>query len=79
MNPSRAVARQHFLNFFPLPPLVKKGFDRGYIDSHVLGFDHFEQDLRRGIAGYIHPSRILDPKEPVERFMSRDDSNIVPA
>jgi hypothetical protein len=29
--------------------LVKKGFDRGFIDSHVLGFDHFEEDLRRGI------------------------------
>jgi len=29
--------------------LVKKAFDRGFIDSHVLGFDHFEEDLRRGI------------------------------
>ena len=27
----------------------------------------------------IHRSRILDPKEPVERFLSRDGSNIVPA
>jgi hypothetical protein len=32
--------------------LVKKAFDRGFIDSHVLGFEHFEQDLRRGIE---HP------------------------
>jgi hypothetical protein len=29
--------------------LVKKAFDWGFIDSHILGFDHFEQDLRRGI------------------------------
>jgi hypothetical protein len=29
--------------------LVKKAFDRGFIDSHILGFDHFEEDLRRGI------------------------------
>ena len=29
--------------------LVKKAFDRGFIDSHILGFDHFEKDLRRGI------------------------------
>jgi uncharacterized protein len=28
--------------------LVKKAFDRGFIDSHILGYDHFEQDLRRG-------------------------------
>jgi hypothetical protein len=27
----------------------------------------------------IPRSRILDPKEPVERFVSRDGSNIVPA
>jgi hypothetical protein len=27
----------------------------------------------------IHRSRILDPKQPVERFVSRDGSNIVPA
>jgi hypothetical protein len=29
--------------------LVKKAFDRGFIDSHILGFDYFEEDLRRGI------------------------------
>jgi hypothetical protein len=29
--------------------LVKEAFDRGFIDGHVLGFDHFEEDLRRGI------------------------------
>jgi Protein of unknown function (DUF1186)/SEC-C motif len=32
--------------------LVKKAFDRGFIDSHILGYDHFEQDLRRGME---HP------------------------
>ena len=32
-----------------LTVLVKKAFDRGFIDSHVLGFNHFEEDLRRGI------------------------------
>jgi hypothetical protein len=32
--------------------LVKKAFDRGFIDSHVLGFDHFEEDLRRAME---HP------------------------
>jgi hypothetical protein len=44
-----------------LKPLVKKGFDRGYIDSHILGFDHFEQDLRRGID---HPGEPLSPGDP---------------
>ena len=37
------------LGMSDLKILVKKAFDRGFIDSHVLGFDHFEQDLRRGI------------------------------
>src|SRR5947209_5227130 len=41
--------------------LVKKAFDRGFIDSHVLGFDHFEQDLRRGIE---HPG---EPRLPDDR------------
>jgi hypothetical protein len=38
--------------------LVEKAFDRGFIDSHVLGFDHFEEDLRRGID---HPG---EPRLP---------------
>ena len=38
--------------------LVKKAFDRGFIDSHVLGFEHFEEDLRRGIE---HPG---EPRRP---------------
>src|SRR5437660_229163 len=29
--------------------LVKRAFDRGFIDRHALGFDEFEEDLRRGI------------------------------
>ena len=41
--------------------LVKKAFDRGFIDSHVLGFDHFEQDLRRGIE------RPGEPRHPDDR------------
>ena len=36
------------LGMSDLKILVKKAFDRGFIDSHVLGFDHFEEDLRRG-------------------------------
>ena len=32
-----------------LKALVKNAFDRGFIDSQILGFKHFEQDLRRGI------------------------------
>jgi len=37
--------------------LVKKAFDRGFIDSHVLAFDHFEQDLRQGIERPGEPLR----------------------
>jgi hypothetical protein len=44
-----------------LEVLVKKAFDRGFIDSHVLGFEHFEQDLRRGIE---HPG---EPRRPDDR------------
>jgi SEC-C motif len=32
-----------------LKALVKKAFDQGFIDSHILSFDHFEQDLRHAI------------------------------
>jgi uncharacterized protein len=41
------------LGMSELKLLVKKAFDRSFIDSHVLGFDHFEQDLRHGIE---HPN-----------------------
>jgi len=41
--------------------LVKKAFDRGFIDSHILGFEHFEEDLRRGIERPGEPRRPGDP------------------
>ena len=37
------------LGMSDLKLLVKEAFSRGFIDRHVLGFDHFEEDLRRGI------------------------------
>ena len=49
------------LGMSDLKILVKKAFDRGFIDSHVLGFDHFEEDLRRGIE---HPG---EPRRPDDR------------
>jgi len=45
------------LGLSDLKILVKKAFDRGFIDSHILGFDHFEQDLRRGIECPGEPRR----------------------
>jgi hypothetical protein len=45
------------LGMSDLKILVKKAFDRGFIDSHVLAFDHFEQDLRQGIERPGEPSR----------------------
>jgi hypothetical protein len=45
------------LGLSDLKILVKKAFDRGFIDSHVLGFDHFEQDLKRGIECPGEPRR----------------------
>src|SRR5947209_6017327 len=49
------------LGMSDLKILVKKAFDRGFIDSHVLGFEHFEEDLRRGIE---HPG---EPRLPDDR------------
>jgi hypothetical protein len=43
-----------------LKSLVKKAFDRGFVDSHVLGFDHFEQDLRWAIEHPGEPWRLED-------------------
>jgi len=37
------------LGMSDLKALVKKAFDLGFIDNGILGFDHFEQDLRRGV------------------------------
>jgi hypothetical protein len=48
------------LGLSDLKILVKKAFDRGFIDRHVLGFDHFEQDLKQGIA---HPGEPLRPND----------------
>jgi hypothetical protein len=45
------------LGLSDLKILVKKAFDRGFIDTYVLAFDHFEQDLRRGIEGLREPWR----------------------
>jgi hypothetical protein len=53
------------LGMSELKILVKKAFDRGFIDSHVLGFEHFEQDLRRGIE---HPG---EPWRPDDREYTR--------
>jgi hypothetical protein len=49
------------LGMSDLKILVKKAFDRGFIDSHILGYDHFEEDLRRGIE---HPG---EPWRPDDR------------
>jgi hypothetical protein len=45
------------LGMIDLKLLVKKAFDRGFIDSHVLGFHDFEQDLKRGIECPGEPRR----------------------
>ncbi len=48
------------LGLSDLKILVKKAFDWGFIDSHVLGFHHFEQDLKQGID---HPGEPLWPND----------------
>ena len=45
------------LGLSDLKTLVKKAFDRGFIDSHVLGFDDFEQDLKQGVERPGEPRR----------------------
>jgi Protein of unknown function (DUF1186)/SEC-C motif len=37
------------LGLAPLRSLVKRAFDRGFIDRGVLDYDDFEEDLQRGI------------------------------
>ena len=54
------MAERDCVGLSDLKTLVKKAFDRGFIDSHVLEFDHFEQDLRRGIEGLGEPWRSDD-------------------
>jgi hypothetical protein len=49
------------LGMSDLKILVKKAFDRGFIDSHILGYDYCEEDLRRGIE---HPG---EPWRPDDR------------
>jgi uncharacterized protein len=48
------------LGMSDLKLLVKKAFDRGFIEKRVLGFDHFEQDLKQGIE---HPGGPLRPND----------------
>src|SRR6266436_6789942 len=48
------------LGMSDLKILVKKAFDRGFIGNHVLGYDHFEQDLRRGMEHPDDPWRSDD-------------------
>lgn len=40
-----------------LKVLVRRAFDRGFIDRHILGFDDFEDDLKRGIERPGEPRR----------------------
>jgi hypothetical protein len=49
------------LGMSDLKILVQKAFDRGFINGHVLGFDHFEEDLRRAME---HPD---EPWRPDDR------------
>jgi hypothetical protein len=41
-----------------LKVLVRRAFDRGFIDQDILGFDDFERDLKRGIE------RLGEPWQP---------------
>src|SRR3984893_8078947 len=53
------------LGLSDLKILVKEAFDRGFIDSHVLGFHDFEQDLKQGID---HPANRCGPMMTSTRF-----------
>jgi hypothetical protein len=46
-----------------LKVLVKRAFNRDFIDRRLLGFDDFERDLRRGIEGLSEPWRPDDDDE----------------
>ena len=48
------------LGLSDLKILVKKAFDRGFIDKNVLEFDHFKKDLKQVIA---HPGEPLRPND----------------
>jgi len=45
------------LGLSELKVLVKRAFDRGFIDPHLLGFHDFERDLKRGIKRPGEPWR----------------------
>ena len=44
------------LGLCELKVLVERAFDRGFIDRHILGFEHFEDDLSRGLNQPGEPS-----------------------
>jgi hypothetical protein len=46
-----------------LKVLVKRAFNRDFIDRHLLGFDDFERNLRRGTEGLSEPWRPDDDDE----------------
>jgi Protein of unknown function (DUF1186) len=48
------------LGMCDLTVLVKKAFDRGFIDCHVLGFEHFLEDLGQGTE---HPGESRYPDD----------------
>lgn len=45
-----------------LTPLVKKAFDRGFIDQQWMKFEHFEEDMKKAVQRAGEPGR-LDDKE----------------
>jgi hypothetical protein len=50
------------LGMTDLKPLVKKAFERSFIENSVLGFEHFEEDLRRGIE-HSGETRLPDDRD----------------
>jgi uncharacterized protein YchJ len=47
-----------------LEPLVEQAFERGFIDSSWLGFEHFEENLQRAIDGEPQSWQDTDEYEP---------------
>ena len=52
------------LGLSDLKTLVKKAFDRGFIDRYILKFEHFEQDLRRSFERVGEPWRPMITSTP---------------
>jgi hypothetical protein len=48
------------LGMSDLTVLIKKAFDRGFIDCHVLAFEHLLEDLGRGTE---HPGESCYPDD----------------